>query len=241
MLVVYMEFVKKKEGNVCESKLIRRRVSEFKSAMECIIDYLNRRGFDRDRSDVVKVLMLEGWFDWVKRYSMIKRECKRLDDGLHIYANHQDILLQIHSQQVMVLISQLVQFLVDGANHQDILLQIHTSRVQEEAYGCLDDNQVVYSSTYLRQLDAKDLLSEIVSLERFDVSCNRISERMPEGICEGGRGTRNNDHRFLMEERGWRFGNIPPIRQLLKTWSPERTVADLVASAIHYLSDLRML
>ncbi|MFS8015720.1 putative RNA helicase transcription factor C2H2 family [Helianthus anomalus] len=161
--VMHMELWKKKEGNVREKELIERRIGEFKSAMGCILDYLDGKVFDG--SDV-KVLLLKGGFDWNKIYWMIKRECRRLDDGLPIYADRKEILWKIHCQQVMVLIgetgsgksTQLVQFLVDSgvAGDKSIvctqprkLAAISlANRVKEESRGCCDDNSIICSSTY---------------------------------------------------------------------------------------------
>ncbi|KAI3695771.1 hypothetical protein L1987_78771 [Smallanthus sonchifolius] len=169
-LAAHLELSKKKEGHVREGELIRRRIAEFKSGMECIVDYL-----DGKVSDDVKVLLLKGAFNWNKIYWMIKRECRRLDDGLPIYADRKDILWQIHCQQVMVLIgetgsgksTQLVQFLADSAVAGDKAIVCTqprklaalslASRVEEESRGCLEENSVIFSSTYssLHQLDSR--------------------------------------------------------------------------------------
>lgn len=98
-LDIHMELSKKKEGNVREKILIDRRITEFKSGMECILNYLDGKVCDSSSSDF-KVLMLKGVFDMNKIYSMIKRECRRLDDGLPIYADRKDILWKIHCEQV---------------------------------------------------------------------------------------------------------------------------------------------
>ncbi|KAI7743532.1 hypothetical protein M8C21_000731 [Ambrosia artemisiifolia] len=95
-VVVHMELTNKRDGNVREKELIERRIGEFKSAMECMIDYLDGKVFD---SSDVKVLVLKGAFNWSNIYWMIKRECRRLDDGLPIYADRKAILWQIHCQQ----------------------------------------------------------------------------------------------------------------------------------------------
>ncbi|KAI3814030.1 hypothetical protein L1987_18772 [Smallanthus sonchifolius] len=169
-LATHMELSKKKEGHVREGELIRRRLGEFKSGMECIVDYL-----DGKVSDDVRVLLLKGAFNWNKIYWMIKRECRRLDDGLPIYADRKDILWQIHCQQVMVLIgetgsgksTQLVQFLADSAvagekaivctQPRKLAAMSLASRVEEESRGCLEENSVIFSSTYssLHQLDSR--------------------------------------------------------------------------------------
>lgn len=123
-LVVCRELLNKKDGNVREKELIEKRIKEFRSAMECLLEYIDGKVFD---SCDVKVLMLkgtfvflcfvygsenvltlhyvfEGTFNWNKIFWMIKRECRRLEDGLPIYADRKDILSQIHCQQVVCLI-----------------------------------------------------------------------------------------------------------------------------------------
>ncbi|KAK1409353.1 hypothetical protein QVD17_35879 [Tagetes erecta] len=162
----------KKEGSVLEKELIGRMIREFNAAMECMHDYLERKVFDA--SDV-KVLMLKGAYDWNKIYWMIKRECRRLDEGLSIYADRTDILTKIHNQQVTVLIgetgsgksTQLVQFLADsgvGGDKSIVCTQPRklaavslANRVKEESHGCCKDNSVICSSTYscFQQSDSK--------------------------------------------------------------------------------------
>ncbi|KAI3665065.1 hypothetical protein L6452_43682 [Arctium lappa] len=162
-LCIHSELYKKKEGNVRERMLIDRRIREFKTGMECILDHVNGKVFD---SCVVKVLMLKDNLDWSKIYWLMKRECRRLDDGLPIYADRKDILWQIHRQQIMVLIgetgsgksTQLVQFLTDSgvaANKSIVCTQPRklaavslANRVQEESRGYCEDNSVICSSTY---------------------------------------------------------------------------------------------
>ncbi|KAI3691505.1 hypothetical protein L2E82_49867 [Cichorium intybus] len=162
-VTTHMELSKKKEGFVREKTLIGRRIAEFKSGMECILDYVN--GKVLDTSDV-KVLKLKGNIVWSKIHWLIKRECRRLDDGLPIYADRRDIIWQIHCQQVMVLVgetgsgksTQLVQFLTDSeiaANKSIVCTQPRklaamslATRVQEETRGCMEDNSVICSPTY---------------------------------------------------------------------------------------------
>lgn len=104
-LVLFTELSKRKDWNVSERNLIRKRINEFKFGMECILDYLarNNGNGNGNGNDGVKVLILKGKFDWSKIYWMIKRECRRLDDELPIYADRRDILSQIRSQQVVCL------------------------------------------------------------------------------------------------------------------------------------------
>ncbi|XP_023728927.1 ATP-dependent RNA helicase DEAH11, chloroplastic [Lactuca sativa] len=161
--VTHMELSKKKEGFVREKLLIGKRIGEFKSGMECILDYVNGKVID---SSDVKVLKLKGNIVWSKIHWLIKRECRRLDDGLPIYADRKEIIWQIHCQQALVLVgetgsgksTQLVQFLTDSevaANKSIVCTQPRklaamslATRVQEETRGCLEDNSVICSPTY---------------------------------------------------------------------------------------------
>lgn len=68
----------------------------------------------------VKVINLEkgggGDFDCGRIHYLILREFRRIDDRLRIYTSRKDILRNIHTQHVMVLIGEtgLVQFLSDS-------------------------------------------------------------------------------------------------------------------------------
>ncbi|GJR82704.1 ATP-dependent RNA helicase DEAH11, chloroplastic-like protein [Tanacetum coccineum] len=173
-LAIHMDLTKKKEACLKERNLIWRKLREFKWAMGCLIDYLDGKVSCSDDDDVW-VLNLKGNFDWNKLYSIINRECRRLQDALPIFADRKDILSQVYSQQVMVLIgetgsgksTQLVQFLADSgvaADKSIVCTQPRklaaislANRVQEETLGCYDDNSVICSSTYssLNQSDSK--------------------------------------------------------------------------------------
>ncbi|XP_076904394.1 ATP-dependent RNA helicase DEAH11, chloroplastic-like [Bidens hawaiensis] len=172
-LAVHVQLSNQKEGMVREKELIGKRVDEFNSAMQCVLDYLDGKVCDGESE--VKVLMLNGALNWSKVYWMIKRELKRLEEGLPIYADRKDILWKIHCQQVMVLIgetgsgksTQLVQFLIDSgvAGDKSIvctqprkLAAISlANRVKEESRGCCDDNSIVCSSAFssVNRLDSK--------------------------------------------------------------------------------------
>lgn len=84
---VYAELKKKKEGFLRDQDLIRRKIEDFKWAMECVIDYLDGRVLSFYD---VRALNLKGEFDWNQLYSVINRECRTLKDGLHIFADHTD-------------------------------------------------------------------------------------------------------------------------------------------------------
>ena len=93
------ELMKKKKGLVDEKNLVERRLKEFESAMQCLLKYLEDGG---DDVEGVKVFRFDGGFDWKRIHCLIKRECRRLEDGLPIYAYRRDILQEIHYQQVYV-------------------------------------------------------------------------------------------------------------------------------------------
>nr|XP_043638906.1 ATP-dependent RNA helicase DEAH12, chloroplastic [Erigeron canadensis] len=202
-VLVHMELSKKREGYVKERWLIERRVKEFKLGMECLLDYLDGK-VDFCDNDEVKVLFLKGKFDWSKIYWIIKRECRRLNDGLPIYADRYDILSQIHREQVTVLIgetgsgksTQLVQFLTDSGVAADksivctqprkLAAMSLANRVQEESHGCCEDNSVICSSIYTshHELDSKVvymtdhcLLQHYMNDKKFSwVSCIIVDE-----------------------------------------------------------------
>lgn len=95
-LGVHNELVEKKKGLVDEKNLVERRLKEFESAMQCLLKYLEG-GVDVEG---VTVFRFDGGFDWKRIHCLIKRECRRLEDGLPIYAYRRDILQEIHYQQV---------------------------------------------------------------------------------------------------------------------------------------------
>ncbi|PWA40267.1 hypothetical protein CTI12_AA564170 [Artemisia annua] len=90
-LVVHTELNKKKQGCLKEYNLIRRKIREFKWAMDCVVDYLDGK---ISCSDDVRVLNLKGEFDWNKLDSIINRECRRLKDGLPIFADRTPFILE---------------------------------------------------------------------------------------------------------------------------------------------------
>ncbi|GJU63791.1 hypothetical protein Tco_1245626 [Tanacetum coccineum] len=97
-LALHMDLAKKKEACLKDRNLIWRKLREFKWAMDCLIDYLDGK-ISSSHHDDVRVLNLKGNFDWNKLYSIINRECRRLQDALPIFADRKDILSQVHSQQ----------------------------------------------------------------------------------------------------------------------------------------------
>ena len=69
--------------------------------MECLLHYLEENKWEETGEAVLPIFKLEGGFDWKRVYSLIKRERRRLQEGLPIYAFRQDILQAIHFQQVI--------------------------------------------------------------------------------------------------------------------------------------------
>ncbi|XP_009615427.1 ATP-dependent RNA helicase DEAH11, chloroplastic-like [Nicotiana tomentosiformis] len=174
---VYGELCKKRKGLEAERDLIKLRIDEFKNGIKCIIQYLEEggKGFV-ENEEGFRVLKFGGEeFDWDRIHCLMMRECRRLDDGLPIFAFRQQILKQIHCQQVTVLVgetgsgksTQLVQFLADSGiagNGSMICTQPRklaanslARRVREESQGCYDDNSVTCNPSYssCQQFDSK--------------------------------------------------------------------------------------
>ncbi|XP_062100006.1 ATP-dependent RNA helicase DEAH11, chloroplastic-like [Humulus lupulus] len=159
-LIALDELREKKKRLILEMELVDKRLKEFKSAMRCMLAYLEGKGLKEYNKDDIQVLRLDGGFNWSQIHSLMLRECKRLEDGLPIYAYRQGILHHIHSQQIMVLIgetgsgksTQLVQFLADSGITADeaivctqprkIAATSLASRVREESGGCYGDQSI---------------------------------------------------------------------------------------------------
>lgn len=160
-----------KKGLISEKELIVKRIYEFKSAMNCILSYVEGEGKvfeekERVERGRVPVFLFDGGFKWPRIYHLMMRECQRLDEGLPIYAFRQEILRHISLQQIMVLIgetgsgksTQLVQFLTDSGVVPDgslictqprkIAAISLTQRVQEESYGCYENNAISCHPSY---------------------------------------------------------------------------------------------
>lgn len=157
------ELLMKKAGLDSEKSLIEKRIEEFKSSMTTILNHLEGT---LASCDGVELFRFRRPFEWVRIHCLIRRECRRLEDGLPIYACRQEILTEIYNQQVLVLIgetgsgksTQLVQFLADSevaGNESIICTQPRklaaislAQRVQEESCGCYHDNSVISYPTY---------------------------------------------------------------------------------------------
>ncbi|KAG8383569.1 hypothetical protein BUALT_Bualt04G0027200 [Buddleja alternifolia] len=159
------ELLRKREGLDAERDLLLNRVQEFKCGIKSIVNYLEN-GKKDEEGDIPVFRISDGEIDWARVYKLMMRECRRLDDGLPIYAHRRDILKQIHNQQVSVLIgetgsgksTQLVQFLADsGVSGHDSIICTQprklaaislAERVKEESCGCYKDTPVSCYPSY---------------------------------------------------------------------------------------------
>ncbi|XP_047306916.1 ATP-dependent RNA helicase DEAH11, chloroplastic-like [Impatiens glandulifera] len=163
---VFNHLSKQREGLKSGIVMIEKRILEFGSSMNCILDHLEGlKSFD-DLDGEPRLFKFSKHIDFVRIHLLIKRECRRLEDGLPIYAFRQEILEHVHSQQVMVLIgetgsgksTQLVQYLADSdfsAMESIVCTQPRklaavslAQRVQEESSGCYKDNSIISYPTY---------------------------------------------------------------------------------------------
>ncbi|GAB4848760.1 hypothetical protein Ancab_003487 [Ancistrocladus abbreviatus] len=159
------ELQRRKKGLLSEREVIMKRMEEFKSALKFIVDHLEGKQLP-EGGDGVKMFLFKNELNWKKIYHFIMRECRRLDDGLPIYAFRREILHQISTQQVMVLIgetgsgksTQLVQFLADSGLCSDgfivctqprkIAAFSLASRVGDESKGCYEFNAINCCPSY---------------------------------------------------------------------------------------------
>ncbi|KAG5609118.1 hypothetical protein H5410_020399 [Solanum commersonii] len=176
-LRVCNEFLKKREGLEKESDLIRKRIEEFKRGIECIIQQLEETSLEEEEGGS-RVFKIGTVFDWSKIHCLMMRECRRLDDGLPIFAFRQQILRQIHYQQISALVAlynhqrvtvligetgsgkstQLVQFLADcgvTGNGSIVCTQPRklaanslAQRVKQESEGCYEDTSIICYPSY---------------------------------------------------------------------------------------------
>uniref|UniRef100_A0A803MCK7 RNA helicase n=1 Tax=Chenopodium quinoa TaxID=63459 RepID=A0A803MCK7_CHEQI len=169
---LFEENRKKKEVLKSEKELIVKRIQEFKGGVHFLRCYIeggeSKGGYSPYWFD-------NGGFDWPRIYHLIMRECRRFRDGLPVYAYRRELLREISSQQITVLIgetgsgksTQLVQFLADSGLVADgslictqprkIAANSLERRVKEESYGCYEDNAIscYRSFSSLQQFDAK--------------------------------------------------------------------------------------
>lgn len=96
---VFNELWEKREGLDGERNVISNRIEEFRSALRCIEEYLKEEGMNKEM-DVEVFQFVGGNIEWERIYKLMMRECRRLDDGLPIYAHRRGIMRQIHCEQV---------------------------------------------------------------------------------------------------------------------------------------------
>ena len=97
---VFEELSRKKAGLESEKGLIERRIKEFKSAMKCILNHLEGTSSVACQDEGFEVFRFSRLYEWVRIHCLIRSECRRLEDGLPIYAFRREILQEIYNQQV---------------------------------------------------------------------------------------------------------------------------------------------
>ncbi|KAL6225136.1 hypothetical protein ACLB2K_003988 [Fragaria x ananassa] len=143
-----------------ELELVESRIREFRSGMNCLLAHVEGKELGDYGEEGIKLFKFGEIREWSKIQSFMMRECRRLEEGLPIYAHRQQILEQINNQQVMVLIgetgsgksTQLVQFLADSGiaagssiactQPRKIAANSLAKRVKEECSGCYGENTV---------------------------------------------------------------------------------------------------
>lgn len=96
----FNELQDKLKGLDGEKVLVEKKVAEFKCALNSLLDYVEGKRLGKYGEENVQVFKLEGDFNWRKIHSLMLRECRRLNDGLPMYAYRSEIIQQIRSQQV---------------------------------------------------------------------------------------------------------------------------------------------
>ncbi|XP_022943236.1 ATP-dependent RNA helicase DEAH12, chloroplastic-like [Cucurbita moschata] len=203
-IATQFELREKRKGLIVEKDSIMRNTEEFKSAMRYILDYVEGKKLELPDSEDVGVFKFDETISWNRIHSLILRECRRLEDSLPMYSCRREILRQIYSQQVMVLIgetgsgksTQLVQFLADSGlsssksivctQPRKISAISLAHRVREESRGCYDDDCI---SCYPSFSSAQQFKSKIIYMtdhcllqhymndkKLSDVSCIIIDE-----------------------------------------------------------------
>ncbi|KAF6152141.1 hypothetical protein GIB67_031463 [Kingdonia uniflora] len=165
---VLTELRGKRFGLIAEKDLILKRLDEFRAGLDCIVVNLKGAGLANgdDNGENVEIFRLCNELNWSEVHCMIMRECKRLEEGLPIYACRGEILRKIHFEQVMILVgetgsgksTQLVQFLADSGVATDksiictqprkIAAISLAERVSEESNGCYEENSVICFPTF---------------------------------------------------------------------------------------------
>ncbi|XAR49478.1 RNA helicase [Bertholletia excelsa] len=192
---VLSELQQKRKALLDEINLILNRTEEFKSAMKSVLTYIEGDDSkDSPASGELEVLHFGNGLHWNQIHHIVMRECRRLEDGLPIYAFRLQILRQFVSEKVMVLIgetgsgksTQLVQFLVDSGvvNGSVVCTQPRkiaaislAKRVAEESIGCYGDNSVICCPSYssIQGFQSKILFMTDHSLLQYYMKDNNLS------------------------------------------------------------------
>ncbi|KAG2307148.1 hypothetical protein Bca52824_026896 [Brassica carinata] len=196
---IKLEAFERKKALIVEKDLIVKRLEEFKNGMKNILKFLQGRDgsvYDGEKDDVA-VFSLEGTYDWPRIHSLIRRECRRLEDGLPIYAYRQNILKRIHGEQVMVLIgetgsgksTQLVQFLADSrvaaaesivcTQPRKIAALTLADRFREESNGCYEENSVRCTPAFF---STEQISSKVVFMTDNCLLQHYIKDRSLSGV-----------------------------------------------------------
>ncbi|KAG2307155.1 hypothetical protein Bca52824_026903 [Brassica carinata] len=196
---IKLEAFERKKALIAEKDLIVKRLEEFKNGMKNILKFLQGRDgsvYDGEKDDVA-VFSLEGTYDWPRIHSLIRMECRRLDDWLPIYAYRQNILKRIHGEQVMVSIgetgsgksTQLVQFLADSgvaAAESIVCTQPRkmaaltlADRFREESNGCYEENSVHCTPAFF---STEQISSKVVFMTDNCLLQHYIKDRSLSGV-----------------------------------------------------------
>ena len=102
-LTLHDELQRKRKGVRDEIELNSRRMEEFRSAMKCVLRYIEGNNWE-DSSFIHEfvVFQFRDGLDWSRIHHIVMRECRRLDDGLPIYGFRVDILHKLLSEQVYI-------------------------------------------------------------------------------------------------------------------------------------------
>uniref|UniRef100_A0A1D1XVN8 RNA helicase n=1 Tax=Anthurium amnicola TaxID=1678845 RepID=A0A1D1XVN8_9ARAE len=181
-LQVYNERLARRESLEVEREPLRQRLEEFHAGISGVLALLGEpeeegRRVGKEPGGAPQVFGFGRGLEWSRIQRLMERECRRLDEGLPIYACRSKILNMINSNQVLLLIgetgsgksTQLVQFLADSglaSNGSIICTQPRkiaavslAKRVGEESYGCHADNFV---TSYVTYSSARGFYSKVV-------------------------------------------------------------------------------
>ncbi|XP_072991689.1 ATP-dependent RNA helicase DEAH12, chloroplastic-like [Typha latifolia] len=176
----YNELRAKRRQLETEKEQLKAKMEEFLAAIRCVLAHLGEREVDDGQGKVEDDLELfkfgDEW-DWSRIHSVLLRECRRLEEGLPIYACRRNILRAISENQVIVLVgetgsgksTQLVQFLADSGlatkgsivctQPRKIAATSLAQRVAEESNGCYEDYFVI---SYPNNFSSQDFGSKVI-------------------------------------------------------------------------------